>query len=68
MLFEKADQPQSGHKLRWGGLKHGFGPPVKNLMSFNTVKTALLLGLLSAVLLVGGGAIGGRSGLYIGLA
>ncbi|MGH9558256.1 MAG: protease HtpX, partial [Bryobacteraceae bacterium] len=33
----------------------------------NAVKTALLLGLLSAVLLVGGEAIGGRSGLEYGL-
>ena len=37
-------------------------------MSFNTVKTALLLGLLSGVLLVGGQAIAGRNGLYMGLA
>jgi heat shock protein HtpX len=37
-------------------------------MSFNTLKTALLLGLLSGVLLVGGEALGGRNGLYIGLA
>ncbi len=34
----------------------------------NTLKTALLLGLLSAILLIGGEAIAGRSGLYIGLA
>jgi heat shock protein HtpX len=33
----------------------------------NGVKTVLLLGLLSAVLLVGGEAIAGRQGLYIGL-
>jgi heat shock protein HtpX len=33
----------------------------------NTLKTALLLGLLSAVLLVGGEALGGRQGLYMGL-
>jgi len=33
----------------------------------NTVKTALLLGLLSGILLVGGEAIGGRQGLYYGL-
>ena len=33
----------------------------------NTVKTALLLGLLSAMLLFGGEAIAGRQGLYIGL-
>ncbi len=37
-------------------------------MSFNTIKTAALLGLLSAVLIVGGGAIAGNNGLYIGLA
>jgi len=36
-------------------------------MSFNTVKTAALLALLSAVLIVGGGAISGRNGMYIGL-
>ncbi len=34
----------------------------------NTLKTAVLLGLLSAVLLVGGEAIAGRQGLYYGLA
>lgn len=33
----------------------------------NTVKTALLLGLLSGILLVGGQALGGRQGLYMGL-
>ncbi len=33
----------------------------------NGVKTVLLLGLLSALLLVGGEAIAGRQGLYIGL-
>jgi heat shock protein HtpX len=33
----------------------------------NTLKTALLLGLLSAVLVVGGGMIGGQNGLYMGL-
>jgi len=33
----------------------------------NTVKTALLLGLLSALLVVGGGMIGGQNGLYMGL-
>jgi heat shock protein HtpX len=37
-------------------------------MTFNTFKTVLLLGLLSGVLLVGGEALGGRNGLYIGLA
>ena len=34
----------------------------------NALKTALLLGLLSALLLIGGQAIAGRNGLYIGLA
>jgi heat shock protein HtpX len=33
----------------------------------NTIKTALLLGLMSAVLVVGGGMIGGQNGLYLGL-
>jgi heat shock protein HtpX len=33
----------------------------------NTVKTVLLLGLLSAVLIVGGQAIAGEQGIYIGL-
>ena len=33
----------------------------------NTVKTALLLGLLTGVLMVGGEALGGRNGLYLGL-
>ena len=33
----------------------------------NAVKTVLLLGLLSGLLLVGGQAVGGRQGLYIGL-
>lgn len=33
----------------------------------NAIKTALLLGLLSALLLVGGEAIAGRQGLYYGL-
>jgi heat shock protein HtpX len=32
----------------------------------NSLKTALLLGLLTALLLVGGEAAGGRSGLYVG--
>lgn len=35
--------------------------------SLNSVKTVLLLGLLSAVLVVGGGAIAGRDGIYYGL-
>ena len=34
----------------------------------NTLKTALLLGLLTGVLMVGGQALGGRNGLYMGLA
>ena len=33
----------------------------------NTVKTVLLLGLLSAILVIGGGAFAGRNGLYMGL-
>ncbi len=33
----------------------------------NTLKTVFLLGLLSALLLVGGQAMGGRRGLYLGL-
>jgi heat shock protein HtpX len=33
----------------------------------NGLKTALLLGLMSGLLLVGGQALGGRQGLYIGL-
>jgi heat shock protein HtpX len=37
-------------------------------MSFNTIKTAALLALMSAVLVVGGGAMGGRNGMYFGLA
>jgi heat shock protein HtpX len=36
-------------------------------MTFNTLKTVLLLGLLSGLLLVGGEALGGRQGLYMGL-
>jgi heat shock protein HtpX len=35
--------------------------------SVNSVKTVLLLGLLSAVLVIGGGAIAGREGIYYGL-
>jgi heat shock protein HtpX len=34
----------------------------------NALKTALLLGLMSAILLIGGEYLGGRNGLYIGLA
>jgi heat shock protein HtpX len=34
----------------------------------NAFKTALLLGLLSAILILGGSAIAGRQGVYIGLA
>ena len=37
-------------------------------MTINTVKTVLLLGLLSALCLIGGEALGGRNGLYMGLA
>jgi heat shock protein HtpX len=37
-------------------------------MSVNTLKTAALLALLSAVLIVGGGAIAGHNGMYMGLA
>ncbi len=37
-------------------------------MTTNTLKTALLLGLLSALLLFGGQALGGRNGLYMGMA
>src|SRR5262245_9943829 len=33
----------------------------------NTLKTVLLLGLLSSILLVGGQALAGRNGLYTGL-
>src|SRR5262252_2481144 len=36
-------------------------------MTTNTVKTVLLLGLLSGLLLLGGEALGGRNGLYMGL-
>src|SRR5581483_8306027 len=36
-------------------------------MTTNTLKTVLLLGLLSALFLVGGEALGGRNGLYMGL-
>ena len=36
-------------------------------MTTNTLKTAVLLGLLSALLLIGGQALYGRQGLYIGL-
>ncbi len=35
--------------------------------SGNAVKTVLLLGLLSGLLIVGGRALGGRNGIYIGL-
>jgi heat shock protein HtpX len=34
----------------------------------NTLKTTLLLGLLTGILVVGGGVIAGQNGLYIGLA
>ncbi len=42
------------------------GPPFFCLM--NAIKTALLLGLLSGLLLLGGEAIAGRQGLYIAFA
>jgi len=35
--------------------------------SGNTIKTVLLLGVMSALLLVAGQALGGRNGLYLGL-
>jgi heat shock protein HtpX len=35
--------------------------------NINGVKTVLLLGLLSAILVLGGGALGGRQGIYYGL-
>ena len=35
--------------------------------NINGVKTVLLLGLLSAILVLGGGALGGRQGIYWGL-
>ena len=34
----------------------------------NTLKTVALLGLLSAILIVGGQALAGRGGMYVGLA
>jgi heat shock protein HtpX len=37
-------------------------------MTTNTIKTVLLLSLLSALLVIGGGAVWGRNGLYMGLA
>jgi len=37
-------------------------------MTTNSLKTVFLLGLLSAILLVGGQALAGRQGLYMGLA
>src|ERR1035438_7522895 len=36
-------------------------------MSINTLKTAALLGFLTAILLIGGQAIAGRQGLYMAL-
>ena len=38
------------------------------MTSVNTLKTVALLGLLSAILIVGGGALAGRNGMYFGLA
>src|SRR3982751_2299526 len=43
-------------------------PTRSKTMTTNTVKTVLLLGLLSALFLIGGEAFGGRNGLYMGLA
>jgi heat shock protein HtpX len=37
------------------------------MTSINTLKTALFLGLLSALVIVGGQALAGRRGMYIGL-
>jgi heat shock protein HtpX len=37
------------------------------MTSINTLKTVALLGLMSAILIVGGRALGGRSGMYLGL-
>src|SRR5262249_8755404 len=43
--------------------------PVAHCVSLmNSLKTAFLLGLLSGILVIGGGAIAGRQGLYYGLA
>jgi heat shock protein HtpX len=36
-------------------------------MTFNSVKTVLLLGLLTGILVLGGGALMGQNGLYLGL-
>src|SRR5262249_45348233 len=36
-------------------------------MTSNSVKTALLLGLMSVLLVLGGSALGGRNGLWFGL-
>src|SRR5208282_2154506 len=58
-----------GGRNRGGrSLAHGRHRIRKEGAGMNTLKTALLLGLLSGVLLVGGEALGGRNGLYIGLA
>lgn len=43
-------------------------PTWATMHSGNTIKTVLLLGLLSGLLLWGGQAMGGRNGLYMGLA
>jgi heat shock protein HtpX len=37
------------------------------IVTANGIKTAMLLALLSAILIVGGGAVAGRQGLWIGL-
>lgn len=39
----------------------------KSMTTSNTLKTVFLLGLLSAILIVGGQAIAGRNGMYVGL-
>jgi heat shock protein HtpX len=39
----------------------------ENMTTTNALKTAFLLGLLSALLLIAGQALGGRQGLYVGL-
>ena len=44
------------------------GRPPTIYMSVNTLKTAALLGFLTAILLIGGQALAGRQGLYIALA
>src|SRR5450756_1075035 len=43
------------------------GPRLEIAVLMNALKTAVLLGLLSVIFLVGGQAIAGRQGLYMGL-